>query len=81
VPNETSSEHQPKNVCRQKISLFEAYLAANEQHSSALADLRQKIGTLPRMEYVVLYRAIEILRKDAADLREELEYHVKQHGC
>jgi hypothetical protein len=61
--------------------LFEAYQAADEQHSNALAELRRKIGTLTRLDYVSLYRAIEILRKDAADFREELEHHIKQHGC
>jgi hypothetical protein len=61
--------------------LVDAYQTATAQHSDAVANLSRKIGIATRLEYVAMYRATEILRKDAADLREELEYHIKQHGC
>ena len=78
-----SGESTPKlgsAVCPQKIFLFEAYQAATQQHSNSLAELTLKIGTSTRMEYVVMYRTAEILRKDASDLRTELEWHTKHHA-
>jgi hypothetical protein len=71
----------PTTVCRQKVRLVEAYEAANAQFSKALAELTSKLETSTRLEYVSMYRATEILRKDADDYRHELELHVRQHGC
>ena len=76
-----AAENELEGVCPQKILLLDAYQAATAQHSDALANLNRKIGISTRLEYVAMYRAAEILRKDAGDLCEELEWHVKQHGC
>jgi hypothetical protein len=81
APEEEQRPHKTPVVCRQKITLLIAYEAVIAQHAAALADLTRKIGTASQIEYVSMYRAAEIMRKDAADLREELEFHVKQHAC
>ena len=77
MSGKTSSEE--RNVCPQKVLLLEAYEATTEQHRKTIAEFSRRVGISTRIEYVVMYRAAEILRKDAADLRAELEWHTSQH--
>jgi hypothetical protein len=78
---ENSAPSPSSSECQHKATLLTAYKAAKAQHDVALAKLDRNAGTSTRLDYVALCRAFEILRKDAADLWEELEQHVKQHGC
>jgi len=80
-PEESAPDQQHSGLCRQKLILLTAYETLVAQHAAALAELTQQIGTATRLEYVAMYRATEVLRKDVADMREELEWHNKQHGC
>jgi hypothetical protein len=67
--------------CSQKAILFDAYEIATCQFTDAVEALKRQIGISGRAQYMTAYKAVESLRQDAVMLREELEWHVKQHGC
>ena len=68
-------------VCKKKQRLLEAYQSATEKYSSAVTELRQKIGTLQKPDYDALYQTTEELLQDVAAARIKLQAHVQDHGC
>jgi hypothetical protein len=78
----SDKQQESDNVpCVQKVALLEAYNAVTKQYADALMNLNLKIGVSSRTDYAAMYRIVESLRIDAADLRRELEFHVRNHRC
>jgi hypothetical protein len=68
-------------VCKEKRRLVEVYQSATEKYSAAVTELREKMGTLPKPDYDVLYETTEALLQDVAAARIKLQAHVQKHGC
>jgi hypothetical protein len=67
--------------CKEKERLVIEYEATVGQFAEAVAELKDKIGTLPKEEYQRLDRAADEHRMKSEQARLALEQHVAAHGC
>jgi CHASE3 domain sensor protein len=68
-------------ICEEKRRLLETYQNATQAYAYGVEKLRRQMGTMDKPEYDALYRITEELRLGATGAREELNAHVKLHGC
>ena len=68
-------------TCEEKTRLGEEYEAATGRFCSAVTDLQQKMGTLPREEYDRMTRAANEARVKSEHARLALEEHIAVHRC
>jgi len=64
-----------------RIRLLETYQDATQAYADEVEKLRRQMGTMDKPEYDALYRITEELRLGATGAREELNAHVRLHGC
>ena len=67
--------------CLEKASFQEDYDQAIRAYSEAATQLRANMGVLSRQEYERAYLRTEELRKTTLLAKEQLECHVRWHGC
>ena len=67
--------------CAEKNVLLDTYEECATSYSSALTQLRQKMGVLSQPEYQALYDHTEELRMKAREAQEALLRHIAEHGC
>jgi hypothetical protein len=68
-------------VCEEKRMLLEAYQSTTEKYSAAVKELHQKMRTLSKTDYDVLYQTTEALLQDVAAARIKLQAHAREHRC
>jgi len=61
--------------------MLETYQNATQAYADEVEELRRHMGTMDKPEYETLYRMTEELRLGATGAREELNAHVRLHGC
>ena len=64
-----------------RIRLLENYQDATQAYADEVEKPRHQMGTMDKPEYDALYRITEELRLGATGAREELNAHVRLHGC
>jgi hypothetical protein len=69
------------NVCPEKNRLLDSYEQCATAYSTALTDLRRRMGVLSKPEYEVLFDHAEELRMRAKEAQEALLRHIAEHGC
>ena len=67
--------------CKEKDRLVSEYEATTVHFSEAVAELNDKIGTMPKEEYQRLDRAADEHRMKSEQARLALEQHIAAHGC
>jgi CHASE3 domain sensor protein len=70
-----------KTICKEKILLLETYQTATRAYADGVEKLRRQMGTMDKPEYDALYRITDELRAGVTEAREELNAHVRLHGC
>ena len=70
-----------KTICEEKRRLLETYEAVTQAYADGVENLRCQMGTIDKPEYDALYRINDELRARVAKAREELNAHVRLHGC
>jgi hypothetical protein len=68
-------------ICEEKRRLLETYQNTTQAYAYGVEKLRRQMGTTDKPEYDALYRITEELRLSATGTREELNAHVRLHGC
>jgi hypothetical protein len=68
-------------ICEEKSRMLETYQDATQAYADGVEKLRRQMGTMDKPEYDALYRITEELRLGAIWAREELNAHVRLHGC
>jgi hypothetical protein len=71
----------PAEPCSTKTSLMANYSELAQAYTTALADLRGRMGTLNTRDYGHRYAQTEYVRMDMESARLNLERHVAEHGC
>jgi hypothetical protein len=68
-------------ICKEKVSLLDAYKIATAAYARAVRELQKNIGTSGRSAYEDLRRIMDDARIQSESSRIELEKHVRAHGC
>ena len=68
-------------ICEEKRRLLEKYQNATQAYADGVVKLRCHVGIIDKPEYDSLYRITEKLRLEVTGAREELNAHVRLHGC
>lgn len=68
-------------ICRDKTALLLAYTKAVKEYSDAIGDLHELHPTISKQEYKRLYRVAETIRIAFEEARNEMEEHIRNHGC
>jgi hypothetical protein len=68
-------------LCIDKNKLLDKYEKCANAYSSAVTDLRDKMGVLSQPEYQALYEHTEELRMRAREAQDMMLRHIAQHGC
>jgi hypothetical protein len=67
--------------CEEKNQLLGEYEAATASFSSAVSELRRRMGTSPKEEYKRLAQVSNNARVKSEGARLALEQHIFAHGC
>lgn len=67
--------------CEEKERLVIEYEATTGRFSEAVAELNDKLKTMPKEEYERLERAANEHRMKSEQARLALEQHIAAHGC
>ncbi len=68
-------------LCRQKQDLLAQVSATAERYANALAEARERMGKVMRVEYERLSRAVDETRAAYELARTSLAQHLQVHGC
>jgi methyl coenzyme M reductase gamma subunit len=67
--------------CEEKNRLLREYDAATVSFSSAVSELRRRLGTSPKEEFKKLAQISDDARAKSEGARLALEQHISAHGC
>lgn len=79
--NHCHGKEMDKTTCEEKRGPLETYQKPTRAYADGVEKLRPQMGTMDKPEYDALYRITDELRAGVVEAREELNAHVKLHGC
>jgi hypothetical protein len=68
-------------TCAEKQRLLQVYEVQTTAFATAVGSLNRRMGTVSKVEYGELCRAVEEARLTSEHARLALEEHVANHGC
>lgn len=67
--------------CKEHELLFDKYRTALETHSKNLQELCGVIGSIPHVEFEVLWRTLQHTREQCQAAQRLLLKHIEEHDC
>ena len=67
--------------CKDRKNLEQTYCAAETALEAAREELRARIATTPKEEFLALNQAADLAHKNHQQARNALHRHIREHGC